>query len=88
MAGSRSGAGKMQDELEIAYSDRRKGSFLRLIDLYQNDIKSGLKGLPMAKIGTIGASKRIMIIDIDKMCLIYKIHDFIKAFKKEKARKA
>lgn len=78
----------MQDELEIAYSDRRKGSFLRLIDLYQNDIEGGLKGLPVAKVGTIGASKRIMIIDIDKMCLIYKTHDFIKAFKNKKARKA
>lgn len=55
MAGSRSGAGKMQDELEIAYSDRRKGSFLRLIDLYQNDIEGGLKGLPVAKVGIIGA---------------------------------
>lgn len=38
MADCKSGAGKMQGELESACSDRRQGSFLRLIDLYQNGI--------------------------------------------------
>lgn len=35
----------------------------------------------MAKVGKIWASKRIMITDIDKMYLMYKVHDFIKSLK-------
>ena len=49
--------------------------------MYQKDIEGGQKGLPVAKVGTIWASKRIMITDIDKMYLRYKIHDFIKSLK-------
>lgn len=49
--------------------------------MYQKDIEGGQKGLPVAKVGTIWASKRIMITDIDKMYLMYKIHDFIKSLK-------
>ena len=43
-----------------------------MIDLYQKDIGGGQKGLPVAKVGTIWASKRIMSTDIDKMYLMYK----------------
>ena len=81
MAGSRSGAGKIQDEFEVTSSDQKERKFSKINRLVPKWHRRWSEGASSGKSWENLGIKRIMITDIDKIYLMYKSHDFIKSLK-------
>ena len=62
MANSSTGAGKKTQCSQNMLLYQKEGRTQKLGSMHQTDAEANLNGLPLAKLGTIGASKLIMSV--------------------------